>query len=90
MAAESGKITSRYLDEKVSQLEKERCGLEEELNHMQEGRQEAIAKEVQDIETTWDSLDIVGKNRIAELLISRILLFPDHMDIEWKYRFDLG
>ena len=90
MAAESGKITSKYLDEKVSQLEKERCGLEEKLNHMQESRQEAIVKEVQDIETTWDSLDIVGKNRIAELLISRILLFPDHMNIEWKYQFDLG
>ena len=90
MAAESGEITSRYLDEKVSQLEKERCQLEDELNRMQEDHQEAIAKEVQDIETTWDSLDIVGKNRIAELLISRILLFPDHMDIEWKYRFDLG
>jgi hypothetical protein len=32
---------------------------------------------------------ITGKNRIAELLISRILLFPDHMDIEWKYHFNL-
>lgn len=90
LAAESGEITSRYLDEKVRQMEKERRQLEESLHPLQESRPQDVAKEVQDIETTWDSLDLVGKNRIAELLISRILLFPDHMNIEWKYRFDLG
>lgn len=82
MPAESGEIISWYLGEKVCQLENECWQLSEEFNHMQKGRQEAIAKEVQDIKTTWDSLGIIGKNGIAKLLISGILLFPDHINIE--------
>lgn len=46
--------------------------------------------EIGDIEDVWDTLDIPQKNRIASLLISRINISRDEIEILWNYDFDLN
>ena len=88
MAAESDDITVRYLNEKISALTHERQELESRLDQLCNCRQDAAPKEIRDIAAEWDKMTLAQKSRLAELLISRINVFRDGLNIEWKYRFD--
>ncbi|MDP4109641.1 MAG: recombinase family protein [Bacillota bacterium] len=90
LAVETNDITAKYLNEKISALETERRALEEEAVKLSNGRHDSLTKEICDIQDEWDSLDIPKKNRIASLLISRIRLFNNEIEIGWNYDFDVG
>ncbi|BAK98780.1 putative recombinase [Oscillibacter valericigenes Sjm18-20] len=89
MAAESSDMTVQYLDAKVQELTYQRQELESQLNHLSEGHRDALTKQIRDIESEWNTLGLAAKSRLAELLITRINVFKDGLDIEWAYNFDL-
>lgn len=88
MAVESNEVTAKYLNEKISALEAERQSLEAEAEKCGEGRSACLQKEICDIEATWPSLNIAQKNKIARLLISRINIARDEIEIVWNYDFN--
>lgn len=90
MASESNGITARYLNEKVTALEEERRSLEAEAEKLSQDHHDTLSKEICDIQNVWDNLDLAEKNHIAALLISRINLFHDEIEIEWNYDFNKG
>lgn len=87
---QSNDITAQYLNTKISELEVERRELEEVADKLSERRRDVLTKEIADIQYEWNSLGIPQKNRIASLLISRIRLFTDEIEIEWNYDFDIN
>jgi hypothetical protein len=89
LTVSSNDMSGPYIHDKIAQLEGERRALERELETLDKDRHETLRKEIADIETVWDFLDINKKNAIASLLIRRIRLKEEEIEIEWKYDFDL-
>ena len=89
LAIDSSDITAKYLNEKMAELENERTRLEESLDALNEHRHEKLGKEIADVATEWDHLALNQKSTIAMLLINRISLFKEEIEIEWKYNFDM-
>lgn len=89
LAMSASDMSSQYINSKISELEKERRALEIELDTLERKSQDMLRKEIADLEATWNTLDISHKNAIAALLITRINLFKDELEIEWKYDFNL-
>jgi hypothetical protein len=89
LVLQSAEITAQYLNTKISELEAERRTLLEVVDKLSEGRRDALKMEISDLQSQWHSLDLLQKNRIATLLISRIKLFQDEIEIEWNYDFDI-
>lgn len=90
LAAESNGVTAKYLNEKITALEDERRALESEADKLGGARRDALQREISDIEEVWGTLDIPRKNRIASLLISRINISRDEIEIVWNYDFDMN
>ncbi|MEM5779523.1 MAG: recombinase family protein [Lawsonibacter sp.] len=88
LAVTSNELSGPYLNEKITQLETERRALEGELDHLDNRQNQVLRKEVADLEQEWDALDIRRKNAIASLLISRIQIQKDEIEIQWNYDFD--
>ena len=89
LAVTSGDITSRYLDERLSELERERGRLEKELAALNDKRNEKPIRGIADIEAEWEGLELSQKNVIAALIIDHICLYKDGIEIEWKFDFDI-
>lgn len=89
-ALESNDITTKYLNDKISELEAEHQTLKAEVDKFSCNRRNMLAKEICDMEDEWGSLDIPQKNRIASLLISRIDIAKDKIEIHWNYDFDIN
>lgn len=85
----STEVTVQYLNTKIAELESEQRALMEIVDKRHEGRQDALKMEISDLHSQWYRLEMPQKNLIAELLISRIRLFGDEIEIEWTYDFDI-
>ena len=89
LVIESNDVTAQYLNTKISNLETERRDLEAVANKLSEGHIDVLSKQIADIQGEWNNLGIPQKNCIASLLVSRIHLFADEIEIEWNYDFDI-
>ncbi len=89
LVLESSDMTIQHLNVKIADLETERRELESVVSRLAESRSEVLAKDISDIQSGWGNLGISQKNSIASLLISRISLFSDEIEIEWNFDFDI-
>lgn len=89
LAVASNGITVEYLNSKMSELEVERRELDEKLEQCGGKAQESSSLEIADLPSAWAGLDTAFKNAIASLLVSRINITQNEIEIEWKYDFNL-
>lgn len=86
--ADASGVTMKYLNEKITALEKEKRGL---LQERQENRTSNITErqicQFADILVLWDQMSIEQRREIGKLLIERIQVYNDKVEICWKYNF---
>lgn len=89
LTLESNEVTVAALNQRITALSEERTALEDAMDKLCRNNRKTVSKEIADIAEEWGGLDIKQKNVIAELLISRINLSKDELEIEWKYDFQI-
>lgn len=86
---ESTDISSRYLNEKLEELNREKTMLEDQLGqmHSTDGSQ-LQKKQLSHVISDWESLSNHQKKELAALFIQKILLKENgDLQIFWKYNF---
>ncbi|NLD87039.1 MAG: recombinase family protein [Clostridiales bacterium] len=87
---QASEVSAKYINERIEELDRECKMLVAELNnHTESNHGETLNKEISDLPGAWSSLSVQQKNSIASLLISRINLLKNEIEIEWSYDFDI-
>ena len=84
---EANKITLDYVNSRINLLHNEKTSLNDEMEKLEI---EAIRnsgtdyKVLRDVMTKWNDLSFDDKRSVVELLINKILVFSDKIEIQWK------
>lgn len=84
--AAGSEVTIAYINTKISQLQSEHDAIVLERQQYNTSRaQKNETRQFADIITMWPGMDIMQKHEIAVMLINRIEIFNDKLNILWKY-----
>lgn len=79
------KTSMIYINKKISQLDKKKKILENEMEQVQnEDEDKPNFDELTNVMSLWDKLEFDDKRSVIELLIEKILVFPDKVEILWR------
>ncbi len=87
LTPEIDKITIKYINEKISKLDKEKKDIESEIEKLEIDKKkdgDASYIVLKDVMTKWENLSFDEKRDVVDLLIKKILVFPDKTEIQWK------
>lgn len=85
---ESTEITSKYLNEKLEQIDSQKQALNAQLNDLiLESDNNISRKQLLDVINDWDILDNVQRRSIVELFIEKVVIGNSDVEIIWKCRF---
>lgn len=86
--AEAKGITVQYLNERINALEGERRSLLQEQQQAKAANMgEENMRQLGDVLTLWEQMNLEQKRETAKLLIERIQIYNDKVKILWKYNF---
>lgn len=86
--AEGAGVSPKYLNEKIAALEEEKRALEREREICEAShRARGDIRQFGDILFMWDAMRLEQKRQIGKLLIERIFVFNEKVQIIWKYNF---
>ncbi len=71
-----------YANEKILELDKQKKDLSADLNAL--NVKKSRKPDMPDI-SKWDSRDLEYKRNLAHILVEKISLYNDHIEIKWKY-----
>lgn len=79
-------VTISYIDRKISQLDSQKNELEMQIETVKREQQNRlnVHEQLQDVMSKWNYLTFDDKRSVAMLLISRIKVFKDHIEIVWN------
>lgn len=83
---EMDKITIRYINIKIRKLDEEKSFVYEEIEKL---RSENSQKKtdytiLRNVMSKWDELSFEDQRSVTELLIDKILVYPEKVEIQWK------
>ncbi len=81
------KTAIKYINKKISSLDKEKDSLSDEIEKIKAGAMRdkgADFKKIDNAMSKWDELSFDDKRSVVEVLIEKILVFPDKIEIRWK------
>lgn len=83
--ANSNEVVMGYINKTISDLDKHRNELVEEMNkiNMNNRKTEPLEKVLEKIKD-WSNLDLEDKKEIANSMINKILITDEEINIEWK------
>ena len=87
MLPDIDKTTVRYINERIAKLDSQMTELSREADRLRAERQKRSKtddKVLHDVMSKWDELTFEDKRSVVELLIGKILVFPDRIVIQWK------
>ena len=87
MLQDIDKTTVKYINERISKLDGQKVELSREADKLRTGRQKRSETDynvLHDVMSKWDELSFNDKRSVVELLIEKILVFPDKIEIQWK------
>lgn len=88
LAAENNDtVTKRYINEKIRQLDEEKRALSDETERLRierENKFTADVPELTDVMSHWEKLTFEEKRDVVELLINKITVYKDKVEINWK------
>ena len=85
--SEVDKVTIKYINSKIAKLDEERTSVLKELDRMkteQSQKNNTNYKVLQDVMSKWEKLSFDDKRSVVELLIRKILVYPDKVEIQWN------
>lgn len=84
---DTDKTALRYINGKISRLDTEKMNIETDIECLKNDRlkdNEFDGKELNDVMSKWDKLSFDDKRSVVEVLIKKILVYPDKIEIEWN------
>lgn len=87
MLQDIDKTTVKYINERISKLDGQKVELSCECDKLRAERKknsETDYNVLHDVMSKWDELSFNDKRSVVELLIEKILVFPDKIEIQWK------
>ena len=87
MLPDIDKTTVKYINERIAKLDSRKVELSRECDKLRADRQkrsETDFKVLHNVMDKWDELTFDDKRSVVELLIEKILVFPDRIEIQWK------
>ena len=81
------KTTVRYVNERIAKLDGQKTELSREADRLRADRRKRIGtdkKVLHNVMDKWNELSFEDKRSVTELLIEKILLFPDRIEIRWR------
>ena len=81
------KTTVKYINERIAKLDGQKTELSREADTLRAERQKRSETDynvLHDVMSKWDELTFEDKRSVVELLIEKILVFPDRIEIRWK------
>ena len=87
MLPDIDKTTVKYINERIAKLDSQKTELSREADKLKADRQkrnETDYKVLHNVMDKWNELSFEDKRSVIELLIEKILVFPDKIEIRWK------
>lgn len=87
MLPDIDKTTVKYINERIAKLDGQKTEFSREADKLRADRQKRNAtdfKVLHNVMDKWDELSFEDKRSVIELLIEKILVFPDRIEIQWK------
>lgn len=87
MLPDTDKTTLKYINSRISKLDKEKSELLDDIKKLKLDKQKKSSlnhKVLRDAMSKWDELSFDDKRSVIEVLIEKILVFPDKVEIHWK------
>lgn len=86
--AEANDISAKYLNEKISSLEREKQQLKKEMQlYQNDKKNQQDMMQFGDILLLWDKLSLDQKRQVGKLMIEKIQVYNEKVQIVWKYNF---
>ncbi|MBQ8133596.1 MAG: recombinase family protein [Clostridia bacterium] len=85
--SEVDKVTIKYINSKIAELDEERTSVLNELDRLkteQSQKNNTDYKVLRDVMSKWEKLSFDDKRSVVELLVRKILVYPDKVEIEWN------
>lgn len=80
-------VSKRYINQKIRQLDEEKHLLSAEIDRLRsekESKSSANVPELKNVMTHWEALSFDEKRDVVELLIHKITVYKDKVEISWK------
>lgn len=78
--------TMKYINKKVSELDSQRQEIQAQINKLisEQRKQKADVKQLSNVMEKWDIMTFEDKRSVIELLIEKILVYPERVEIIWR------
>ncbi len=87
MLTDTDKTAAKYINNRIAKLDSEKNELLREAERMKADRQkksDTDYKVLHNVMDKWNGLSFDDKRSVIELLIEKIFVFPDRIEIHWK------
>lgn len=79
------KTSMMYINKKIGRLDTDKKTLENEIEKIKtENEDTPDSDELTNVMSLWDKLEFDDKRSVIELLIDKILVFPNKVEIQWR------
>lgn len=82
----SNKLTMSYIEKKIEKLDAQKRSIEQQISDIEREHKDKTIdhKQLHDVMSKWDTLSFDDKRSVVNLLIQRIAVFVDHVEITWR------
>lgn len=86
IATGADSTTMKYINKKVAELDSQKHQIQESINKKRanQNKQKADVDQLMHVMSKWDLLSFDDKRSVVELLIEKILVYPDKVEIMWR------
>lgn len=86
LATASNPVAMNYIEKKIAELDSQKKKIESEIQSIQyeHGAKSKNQSFILDAVSKWDSLSFDDKKAVVDLIIGKIVVFKDHIEIEWR------
>lgn len=83
---EADSTTASYINQKIKKLDSEKTELLQQISRLEEAESKLPDfKALTNVMSVWDKLSFDDKRDVVQLIIDRITVFPDRVEIVWKF-----
>lgn len=83
---EADSTTASYINQKIKSLDLEKTAILQHISRMEEAESQLPDfKALTNVMSVWNKLSFDDKRSVVQLVIEKILVFPDKVEIIWKF-----
>lgn len=83
---EADSTTASYINQKIKSLDSEKTAILQQISRIEEAESQLPDfKALTNVMSVWNKLSFDDKRSVVQLVIEKILVFPDKVEIIWKF-----